>query len=296
VVERDFPDSHAVHLFVRQRSQVAMPLLREGEAIGVLGVFRWELRPFTEQQIALLETFADQAVIAIENARLFEELERRTGELTRALEQQTAVGEVLRVIASSPTEAGSVLETIARSAMQLSGSTRAALLVREGDQLVRRASIGEEVEIWPVGECISLTARRDAVAAVLECRTIHTPDRSDPAFHAEFPDTTLRIAVATVVVPLLRESEALGLLVVGRDIARGYSPSEISLVETFADQAVIAIENARLFEELERRNGELRAALATSVFRTVWRSVGDEAITRRISLVAICWSSASPRS
>ena len=268
VMESEYPDARPDHHADRHPVDLSAPLLRSGESFGALVITRLrEVRPFTEKQIALLETFADQAVIAIENARLFEELQERTMELTQALERQTAVGEVLRVIASSPTDAAPVLETIARSAMQLSDSTQALLLIREGEHLVRRATVGDDAENrassldprWP------LTDRRDTVVAFLERRTIHVPDRSAPAHLAAFPDSRMRRAVASVGVPLIQDREAIGVLLVSRSVARGYSLAEIALVETFADQAVIAIENARLFQELEEKSRELEVASRAQV-------------------------------
>jgi GAF domain-containing protein len=245
------------------RSSVVVPLVQGGTAVGVLRMVRRELRPFSEAEVRLLETFADQAVIAIENARLFEELQDRTTDLSQALERQTAISDVLRVIASSPTDAGPVLETIAQSAMQLSDSTQALLMIREGEHLVRRATVGEDAESrasadsarWP------LTARRDTIIALLERRTIHVPDRSDPAHLVAFPDTGFRAAVASVIVPLIHDREAIGVLAVNRSVARGYSPAEIELVETFADQAAIAIANARLFQDLQESTRRVTEAL-----------------------------------
>ena len=245
----------------RVHSLVIVPMLREDVAIGALVVSRGEVRPFTDTEVALLEAFADQAVIAIENARLFEELQDRSTALTQALERQTAVGEVLRVIASSPTDAQPVLETIARSAMHLSDSIQALLLIRDGDYLVKGAGVGEGADIHPIGGPIPLAERRDTVAAFKERRTIHTPDRSDPAHRTAFPDIRNHAPVATVVVPLVHDQEAIGVLSVGRRVARGYSPAEIALVEMFADQAAIAIANARLFQDLQESNRRVTEAL-----------------------------------
>src|SRR5215210_1601282 len=134
-VETDYPDSRANIPQMGQRSQVTVPLLRDDQSLGVLTVHRFELRPFTEQQIALLETFADQAVIAIENARLFSELEQRNTELSEALERQAATAEVLRVIASSPTDLQRVLETIAESVARFCGTEDGLISRVVGDHL-----------------------------------------------------------------------------------------------------------------------------------------------------------------
>src|SRR5262249_14793410 len=151
------PDTLARLRRINVGSFLAVPFLRGDEAIGTLFVLRNEIRPFTEQQIALLETFADQAVIAIENARLFSELQE-------SLERQPATAEVLRVIASSPTDLQPVLEAIMDSGMRLTGSANAALLLREGDQLACIASVGSSHHgQYPVGEARSLASRSSTV-------------------------------------------------------------------------------------------------------------------------------------
>ena len=196
------------------RTMVAVPLRGQERIIGSLNLLRDEVLPFTDAEIVLLESFADQAVIAIENARLFRSFRSATSELTEALEQQTAVGEVLRVIASSPTDAQPVLETIAQSAMRLSDSSQALLMIREGEHLVRRATVGDgrPERASSSARAGRLTARRATVVAFLERRTIHVPDRSDPAHLAAFPDTSCRTAVASVIVPLIHDREAIGVL------------------------------------------------------------------------------------
>jgi len=254
---------------VSRRSQLAVPLLRGGESIGVLLMGRAELRPFTEREIALLETFADQAVIAIENARLFEELEQRNAQLqdsnrqvTEALEQQTATSEILRVIASSPTDAQPVLDAVVQSGMRLSGSHFAALMIREGESGRIVAMTGSTpFGGQPVDLIRPLANRQTATRAMLERRTIHIPDRSDPAVRADYPGNSFAGARASLSVPLVREQAAIGALTLVRDEPRAYSRREITLIETFADQAAIAIENARLFQELEHRNRDLNEAL-----------------------------------
>jgi GAF domain-containing protein len=260
----DFPNSLGAQARFGHRTLVATPLLREGRSLGVIAIYRPEVRPFTDQQIALLETFADQAVIAIENARLFEELERRNGELqesnrqvSEALEQQTATAEILRVIAASPTDAQPVLDAIVQSAARLSASSTALLRIREGDSARVVAMTGHE-SAGRVGQVRSLALQADTLRAIVEERTIHVADRSDPSFAAEFPDTRYRRPVTSIVVPLRHESGVIGGLSVIRDAVHPYAPREIALIETFADQAVIAIENARLFSELEWRNAELQ--------------------------------------
>jgi signal transduction histidine kinase len=244
------------------RSYVATPLVREGEVVGVLAVSRDEVRPFGDEDVALLETFADQAVIAIENARLFEELERRNREVSDALEQQTATAEILRIIASSPTDLSRMLDAVATSAVRLSASTGGALLLldAEGQRMV--STVGTWVEGNPIGTHIPLTRGGRGGRAILERRTIHIEDVTAPSVRAEYPDLRGPVpAVASLSVPLLARGEAIGVFHVTRDRAEGYMPREIALVEAFADQAVIAIENARLFEELQERTADVSRAL-----------------------------------
>ncbi|HZO33151.1 MAG TPA: GAF domain-containing protein [Chloroflexota bacterium] len=253
---------------------LVVPLLREGTALGSIIVHRFEPGPFTEQQIALLETFADQAVIAIENARLFEELEQRNAELqesnrqvTEALEQQTATAEVLRVIASSPTEPQAVLQAIAESAVSLCEADRAAISLVEGDGLrpgdglrsvAHAGDPGPFPPAFPRGTQPPLTRGTALGRAVIDRQTVHILDIDD-LDKAEFPDVPREREPGTRLgVPLLREGVPIGAILLVRHQTRAFSAQHIALLETFADQAVIAIENARLFSELGQRNAELQ--------------------------------------
>ena len=268
LTDEDYPLGQRMAAESGHRTTLGVPLLREGVPIGALSITQREVRPFTEQQIALLETFADQAVIAIENARLFEELERRNRELqesnrlvTEALEQQTATAEILRVIASSPSNLQPVLNAVIQTSLRISRSSSAWIVSREGDELV---GIAEAGPLAPgltrrIGARMSLADRRITPRALVERRTIHIPDRSDPSVLVEFPDNLYPADIASVSVPLLREEAGIGVLVVERDGPNPYNDREIALLETFADQAAIAIENARLFEELQNRVEELQA-------------------------------------
>jgi signal transduction histidine kinase len=225
---------------------------------------RFEVRPYTDRQIRLLETFADQAVIAIENARLFQELERRNGELSEALEQQTATSEILRVIASSPTDPTVVMQAIANAAVRLCPGSSANVRLVEGDQAyviaVSNYPDGPEVA-QAIGRRRPIQARAPSGAAIREARTIHTADVTNPESLRAFPDTRLVGQRTTLQVPLLRQGAAIGVIGLVRFDVQAYSAAEIALIETFADQAVIAIENARLFEELDQRNRDLSETL-----------------------------------
>ena len=216
------------------------------------------LSPFTERQIDLVRTFADQAVIAIENVRLFKELEQRNDDLTEALEQQTATSAILGVIASSPTDIQPVLEAIAESATRLCDATDAHISHVDGDTLrlnahTSDASLQREVPI---------TRNHIAGQAILDRRTIHIHDlAAEPEDKYGAPRWRTLGFRTVLVAPLLREATALGTITIRRKEVRPFTDKQIALLETFANQAVIAIENVRLFKEIQERNAELREAL-----------------------------------
>ena len=256
-VATEYPDSW----LVGQQVQVTVPLMRMGEAIGLLVLHRFERRPFTEDEIRLIETFADQAVIAIENARLFVELQESHRQVTEALEQQTATADILRVIATSPTDAQPVLDAVVESARRLSDSERVLLGLVGADHLRVVAKAGTPLGTADIGTIVYLSERRGSTRALLERRTIHVRDTSDPFARAEFPDSPDHPGIARLNVPLIHNDVVVGGLILYRATNRAYSAREISLVETFADQAAIAVANARLFQEIEQRNRELTEAL-----------------------------------
>jgi GAF domain-containing protein len=242
------------------RSMLVVPMLREDSALGVISVTRREPGPFADEEIALLQTFADQAVIAIENVRLFKELEARNAELTEALEQQTATSEILRVISSSPTDLQPVLDAIAASAARLCDCVDALVFRIDGDVLQLAASHG------PIPKPGARPIIRGSVPgrAVLDRRTIHVHDLAAES-DSEWPEAKAmqkRIGHRTILAtPLLREGVPLGAISIRRMEVRPFSDKQIRLLETFADQAVIAIENVRLFTELQASNRELTTAL-----------------------------------
>ncbi len=217
---------------------LATPLLREGVAIGAIGIRRTEVRPFTDKQIALLKTFADQAVIAIENVRLFQELKE-------SLEQQTATSEILGVIASSPNDLTPVLEIVAKNAAQLCEASSAQVFRTDGDLLRLAANYGALL----AGETRPISRGTVAGRAVIERRTIHTTDPEQAA--AEFPESRSAGSETRLATPLLQDGVAVGVIGIRRTDMRPFTESQIKLVETFAKQAVIAIENVRLFQELK---------------------------------------------
>jgi GAF domain-containing protein len=258
--ESEFPLSTDFARRFGYRTVLATPLLREESPLGVVLIRRIEVRPFTDKQIALLKTFADQAVIAIENVRLFQELKE-------SLEQQTATSEILGVIASSPTDLQPVLNAVAENAARVCGAEDATIRLVEGSLLRLMAHSGTISSFSETegAEVDSLDRGRDWVPAraVIDRETIHIPDIE--AIKDEFPETTRRARLAGVrtmlSTPLLREDIAIGVIHIRRMEVRPFSDKQISLLKTFASQAVIAIENVRLFKELGERNAELREAL-----------------------------------
>jgi GAF domain-containing protein len=256
-VESEFPKSAARARHEGIHTMLTTPLLREGIAIGVIHIRRTEVRPFTDKQIALLKTFADQAVIAIENVRLFQELQARNRDLTEALEQQTATSEILRVIASSPTDIQPVLDVVAENAARLCDSNDSQIYRVDGDMLERVAVYGS----MPLAATRRpLTRGTPTGRAIIDCRPIHVHDVA-AELETEYPESKVRQQVTgtrtILVTPMVREGVPIGAILIRRTEVRPFSEKQIALLKTFADQAVIAIENVRLFQALQARTGEL---------------------------------------
>jgi two-component system, NtrC family, sensor kinase len=283
------PDVHADPQYAREVARgtrsfsvIGIPMLRDGAPIGAIAVGRSALGPFPDEQVALLQTFADQAAIAIENARLFRDLQSRTRELEDALERQSATSQVLSAISRSPTELAPVLDTIIKTATRLVGADHSGILLLRDGKFVLAAAHGappEFVEFLkkspPAVDEGTLSGR-----TVLERRTVYIEDaRTDPRYRwREAP--TIGNYRSTLGAPLLRQGEPIGVLWVAHQTVRAFTPEQVALITTFADQAVIAIENVRLFNELEQRNREVSAALeqqtATSeILRVISRSPTD---------------------
>ena len=269
------PDAAHVANVIGVRAGLGVPLIREGNVVGVLTVVRNEPRAFTQKQIELAETFADQAVIAIENVRLFDEVQARTRELSEALEQQTATAEVLRVISSSPGELEPVFEAVLTNAVQICGAKFGVLSLREGDAFRFTASHGAPpalVEQRRREPFIQLTPGHNLERVVRTKAVAHVPDiLADP----ESAPILARFggAKALVNVPLLKDGDLIGSIVIFRQEAGPFTGKQIELVKNFAAQAVIAIENTRLLNELRE---SLQQQTATAdVLKVISRSTFD---------------------
>src|SRR5215813_6919365 len=268
----EFPEGRAFGSNLGFRTVLSVPLLREGVAIGTIALRRTEVRLFTDKQIALLRTFADQAVIAIENVRLFKELQEKNRALTQAhahvteaLDRQTATSEILRVISSSPTDVQPVFDAIAASATRLCEALNALVHRFDGQLLhvVAYHNVAPE-RVDALLRSYPRPADRGSVSGrvVLTRGVVHVEDiNADPEYN--LPQATTVGYRTALGVPMLREGEAIGLILVARAEPGPFSDNEIDLLKTFADQAVIAIENVRLFRELEARNRDLTTALDT---------------------------------
>ncbi|MCG6876342.1 MAG: GAF domain-containing protein [Betaproteobacteria bacterium] len=250
--EDEFPVGRDLQRRFGHRTMFATPLMREGRAIGVLGLIRMRVQAFTDKQIALVRTFADQAAIGIANVRLFNETKE-------ALDYQKASAEVLQVISSSLADATPVFEMISQSCERLLAGRHVGItLVGEGDTLTLAAVRGPDAKVIESVFPMQLTGSASEVA-IAERRIAHFPEIETGV---GVPDSVRRVGKATgiksvVFAPLLGKERAIGTLFIGREFAGAFSDKEISLIKTFADQAVIAIENARLFKELAARTAEL---------------------------------------
>jgi GAF domain-containing protein len=259
------------------RSNVAVPMMQAGRPIGAITISRVEPGGFAAKEVELLQTFADQAVIAVENTRLFTELQTTNLSLREALEQQTATAEILRVISRSPTDIRPVLRAVAENAARLCNATDVIIRQREGDVLRAVEHIGPIP--LPAGTLAPrLSANTIAGRAVLEGRTIHIHDVHAPEVRREYPEAMFLLHPGVVYhtlldVPMMREGQAIGAIVVRRAEVAPFSDPQIKLLETFADQAVIAIENARLFNET--KEALERQTATAEVLRVIAGSPSD---------------------
>jgi len=263
-------------------TMLAVPLLRDGEPIGAFAAARHRVEPFTESQIKTVSSFADQAVIAIENARLFDELQERTAELAESLQQQTGTAEVLQAISRSTFDRDSILHMLIKTAARICDTGPASIYLRDGEMYRWAASqILDPVYLEHEKKNVMCAGRGSLVGrAALERRPVQLFDAwDDPEYEekAELRRANLRTILA---VPMLRNGEPVGVFCLARERLEPFTESQIKLVSTFADQAVIAIENARLFDEVQKRTGDLTEALqqqtaTAEVLQTISRSSFD---------------------
>ncbi|HXX85014.1 MAG TPA: GAF domain-containing protein, partial [Casimicrobiaceae bacterium] len=267
--EEEFPVGRELQRRFGHRAILSVPLMREDRAIGAIALWRMEARAFTDKQVALVKTFADQAAIAIENVRLFNETKE-------GLEQQTAIAEILRVISSSPTDVQPTLDAIAERAARLCDAASASMYLTDGNMLRHLASQGPDAE--PVTHIEPFPIDRETISgcALLERKIMHIPDLLAEA--SRYP-RSLELAQryghrTVVVVPLFREGKPFGTILLRRREVRPFSEREIALLQTFGDQAAIALENVRLFNETtealeqQRASGEVLATISSSIADT----------------------------
>jgi signal transduction histidine kinase/CheY-like chemotaxis protein len=244
------------------RTVLGVPLLREGSPIGVIVLLRRRVWPFTDKQIELAATFADQAVIAIENVRLFDEVQMRSVELSESLQQQTATADVLKIISRSTFDLKSVLQTLVESAARLCEADKATITRQKGGVFYRAEACGFSPEFIEYVRDVPVVPERGTVTgrALLEGQIIHIPDvLADPDY--TWAEAQKLGGYRTILgVPMLREGIPVGVLALTRSEVRPFTDKQIELVSTFADQAAIAIENVRLFDEIQDKSRQLEMA------------------------------------
>ena len=245
------------------RSALCVPMLGEGVLIGVIAILKPNVEPFTDKQIELVSTFADQAVIAIENVRLFDEVQARTEDLRESLQQQIATADVLKIISRSTFDLQTVLQTLVESAARLCDADNGTITRQDQGVFYRAEAFGFSREFLDVVRRIPVEPSRGSVAgrALLEGKLVHIPDvLDDPeyTFTSEIGLDQFRTAIG---IPMLREGTPIGVLTLSRYQVRPFTDKQIELVTTFADQAAIAIENVRLFEQVQARTKELSQSL-----------------------------------
>lgn len=245
------------------RCLLAVPLLQDERVVGNVMIFRQENRPFSRKQIALLSQFAAQAVIAIENARLLSELRQRTENLTESLQQQTATADVLKVISRSAFDLQAVLDTLVESAARLCEADVAAITRKSGSTYFRAGSYGFPAKFVEYVRDLPVRPDRRTITGrtLLGDKVVHVTDvLEDPDYFFEGQELSGNPR-SFLGVPLLREGSTVGAIVLARRAIRPFSEKQIELVTSFADQAVIAIENVRLFDEVQDRTRDLAKSL-----------------------------------
>ena len=236
------------------RTALGVPMLKDDELIGVITINRQEVRPFTDKQIELVKNFASQAVIAIENTRLLNELRQRTDDLTESLEQQTATSEVLRIISSSPGDLEPVFEAMLQNSVRICEAGFGQMFLCEGDNVRLVAAVGVPtvlVEFDKQRGTFQPSPGGGLDGVMRTKQVVHIADLLSE--HASYPPTRLGGARSYIAVPMLKENKLVGAIAIYRQEVRPFTDKQIDLVKNFAAQAVIAIENTRLLNELRQR-------------------------------------------
>src|SRR5262245_17098638 len=283
-VRPDFPEGQALAIQMGHRTTLAVPLLLESRAIGSLLIRRMEVRPFTDKQIALLQTFADQAVIAIENVRLFTELQASNRDLSETLQQQTATSDVLGVISRSPGQLEPVFQVMLANAVRICEAKFGAMYLSEEESIFRIVAMHNAppafAEMRRHNPVFRASPRIALARAAATKRTVQIADvQAEPGYFDPLPGfSTSQIGMlagarTVVAVPMIKESELMGVIAIYRQEVSPFTDKQIGLVQNFASQAVIAIENTRLLNELRE---SLQQQTATAdVLKVISRSTFD---------------------
>jgi two-component system, NtrC family, sensor kinase len=286
-MDHEFPLGREYALALGHRTTLAVPLIREGRALGTILVRRAEVRPFDDRHIALLKTFADQAAIAIENARLFNEVQAKTRDLSESLEQQTATSEVLEVISSSPGELDPVFRKMLENATRVCGANFGMMQLWNGEAFCTAAAFNVPPAFAALREGKSIRAHpQSGLSNVLKShQVVHIHDVTKGVAYLGGDPNVVQLADiggarTVVLVPMLKEDEFIGTFTIYRQEVRPFTDKQIALVENFTKQAVIAIENTRLLKELRQRTDDLSESLeqqtATSeVLQVISSSQGE---------------------
>ena len=277
------------------------PMIWRDKPIGAIVVGRTSMKPFDAKECAQLSAFADQAVIAVENARLFDEVQAKTCDLEESLSQQTATADVLKVISRSAFDLQTVLDTLTQSAARLCEAEKGCIFQRRGDLYHWASNYGfpDQLVVYAKAHPFAAGAGSATSRAARDKAPVHIPDvLADPEYRAN-EYQRLGDYRTNLGVPLLRDGEPVGVFVLTRQTVRPFNERQIELVQTFADQAVIAIENARLFEEVQAKTRDLEELLAqqtatADVLKVISRSAFDFDVAA-LAILEAAASSAAPR-